>query len=47
MNSCFYAHCMPDGTKYLYPWKDNKINEYGEWEDESEITLAEQIGNAL
>ena len=47
MNSCFYAHLMPDGTKYIYPWKDTKINEYGEWEDDQERTLAQQIGNAL
>ena len=46
-NSCFYAHLMPDGTPYEYPWKDNKINEYGEWEDEQEDTLASRIGNAL
>ena len=28
MNSCMYAHLLPDGSKYEYPWKDNKINEY-------------------
>jgi hypothetical protein len=47
MNSCFYAHFLPDGTKYLYPWKDHKLNEYGEWEDDDESTLADQIGRAL
>jgi len=35
-NSCLYAHLMPDGTPYEYPWKDNRMNEYGEWEDDSE-----------
>ena len=43
-NSCFYAHLMPDGTDYMYPWKDNKINEFGEWEDDTEVTLADRIG---
>lgn len=45
MNSCFYAHSMPDGTPYLYPWKDNKLNEFGEWEDDTETTLADRIGS--
>jgi hypothetical protein len=31
---------MPDGSRYEYPWKDNRLNEYGEWEDDSETTLA-------
>ncbi len=44
-NSCFYSHVMPNGTKYEYPWKDNKINEYGEWEDDYETTLADRIGS--
>jgi hypothetical protein len=44
MNSCFYAHKLMDGSRYEYPWKSNKINEYGEWEDDEESTLAEQIG---
>jgi len=35
-NSCLYAHSNPDGTPYEYPWKDNRMNEYGEWEDDSE-----------
>lgn len=47
MNSCHYTHLLPDGTKYVYPWKDNKINEYGEWEDDQDRTLADRIGNAL
>lgn len=34
MNSCLYRHALPDGTIYTYPWRDNKINEYGEWEDD-------------
>lgn len=45
MNSCLYAHIMQDGTEYEYPWKDNKLNEYGEWEDDSEVTLADRFGN--
>ena len=45
MNSCFYAHLLPDGSKYEYPWKNNRLNEYGEWEDDTETTLAERIGN--
>jgi hypothetical protein len=45
MNSCFYAHLLPDGSAYTYPWKDNKINEYGEWEDDTEINLADRFGN--
>lgn len=36
---------MQDGTEYEYPWKDNKLNEYGEWEDDSEVTLADRFGN--
>ena len=35
---------MPDGGEYEYPWKDNKINELGEWEDDTETTLADRIG---
>lgn len=47
-NSCFYAHNLPDGTKYVYPYKASKINANGEWEDdEEEITLANRIGNGL
>jgi E3 ubiquitin-protein ligase makorin len=26
-NSCNYAHVLPDGTAYEYPWKDIKLNE--------------------
>mmetsp|Transcript_1852 Transcript_1852/g.1769 ORF Transcript_1852/g.1769 Transcript_1852/m.1769 type:complete len:85 (+) Transcript_1852:1589-1843(+) len=44
MNSCFYAHFLPDGSRYEYPWKENKINEDGEWEDDSDLTLAARIG---
>ena len=44
-NSCNYAHELPDGTPYEYPWKDNKLNEYGEWEDDTETTLADRIGH--
>lgn len=44
MNSCLYAHVLPDGSPYVYPWKDNKLNEYGEWEDDAETTLADRIG---
>lgn len=44
MNSCNYSHRLPDGSKYVYPWKDNKINEYGEWEDDEELTLAQRFG---
>jgi hypothetical protein len=44
MNSCLYAHLLPNGTLYEYPWKDNKINEHGEWEDDYEPTLAERFG---
>lgn len=44
-NSCFYAHLMPDGRSYEYPWKDNKINQFGEWEDDHEVTLADRIGS--
>jgi len=44
MNSCLYAHLTPDGSRYEYPWKDNIMNEYGEWEDDHEPTLAERIG---
>ena len=44
MNSCLYAHLLPDGTPFEYAWKDNKINEYGEWEDDYEPTLAERFG---
>lgn len=47
MNSCHYRHALPDGTIYVYPWRDNKINEFGEWEDDYESTLAQSIGNAL
>ena len=43
MNSCLYAHYLMDGTAYEYPWKDNKMNEYGEWEDDHEITLADRF----
>jgi hypothetical protein len=43
MNSCFYAHEI-GGVKYLYPYKENKINEYGEWENDEEQTLADRIG---
>ena len=45
MNSCMYAHKLPNGTDYEYPWRDNKINEDGEWEDDYEPTLAERFGN--
>jgi len=45
MNSCFYAHYLPDGSTYQYPWKDNKINEFGEWEDDRDMTLADRFGN--
>lgn len=45
MNSCLYAHLLPNGTPYEYPWKENKINELGEWEDDIEPTLAERFGN--
>ncbi len=44
-NSCNYAHALPDGTIYEYPWKDIKLNEQGEWEDDYELTLAERFGN--
>lgn len=43
MNSCLYAHEI-NGAKYEYPFRDNKINEFGEWEDDKELTLAERIG---
>ena len=45
MNSCFYAHLLADGTPYVYAWKDNKLNEYGEWEDDTETTLADRFGD--
>lgn len=45
MNSCNYSHRLPDGTIYEYPWKDIKLNEMGEWEDDQELTLAERFGN--
>jgi E3 ubiquitin-protein ligase makorin len=45
MNSCNYSHRLPDGTVYEYPWKDVKLNEMGEWEDDHELTLAERFGN--
>ena len=44
-NSCNYAHILPDGTIYEYPWRDIKLNEQGEWEDDYEPTLAERFGN--
>ncbi len=44
-NSCNYAHILPDGTVYEYPWRDIKLNEQGEWEDDYEPTLAERFGN--
>ncbi len=44
MNSCFYAHLLADGTPYEYPWKDNKLNDEGRWEDDGEMTLADRIG---
>jgi len=45
MNSCNYTHKLPDGTLYEYPWKDVKLNEQGEWEDDRDLTLAERFGN--
>ena len=45
LNSCNYAHLLPNGTPYEYPWRDIKINEDGEWEDDVEPTLAERFGN--
>lgn len=45
MNSCLYAHLLSNGTPYEYPWKDTKLNENGEWEDDIEPTLAERFGN--
>lgn len=44
-NSCNYAHLMHDSSPYQYPLKDNKMNEFGEWEDDYESTLADRIGN--
>lgn len=41
-NSCNYAHVMPDGCVYEYPWTDIKIIE-GEWVNEREPTLADRI----
>jgi len=43
MNSCMYSHELMDGSKYEYPWKENKINEMGEWEDDYQGTLAESL----
>lgn len=45
MNSCLYAHNLPNGMHYEYPWKDTKLNEQGQWEDDRELTLAERLGN--
>ena len=45
MNSCLYAHLLPSGTPYEYPWKENKLNEQGEWVEDYEPTLAERFGN--
>ena len=45
MNSCLYAHLLPNGTPYEYPWKDTKLNENGEWEDDIEPTLAQRLGS--
>jgi hypothetical protein len=45
MNSCLYAHLLSNGQQYEYPWRDTKINENGEWEDDYEPTLAERFGN--
>jgi len=43
-NSCLYAHLSPDGTLYEYPWETKVMNDYGEWEDDSDQTLAQRIG---
>jgi hypothetical protein len=45
MNSCLYAHKLHNGTVYEYPWRDLKLTEKGEWEDDVEPTLAERFGN--
>ena len=45
MNSCLYAHLLPNGTPDEYPWKDTKLNENGEWEDDIEPTLAQRFGS--
>lgn len=44
MNSCLYAHILPTGEVYEYPWKDIKMNIHGEWEDDRDLTLAERFG---
>jgi hypothetical protein len=45
MNSCLYAHKLPNGKPFEYPWKDIKLNEYGEWQNDRELTLAERFGD--
>ena len=45
MNSCLYAHLLPNGNAYEYPWRDIKLNDKGEWEDDIEPTLAQRIGS--
>ena len=36
---------LQNGEIYEYPWKDIKMNQYGEWEDDRELTLAERFGD--
>lgn len=42
LNSCKYSHLLKNGTKYEYPWTENKIID-GSWQDDVEPTLAERL----
>jgi hypothetical protein len=48
LNSCLYAHRLPNGDYYEYPFADDfKYNEHGEQIEEVEPTLADQFGSLL
>ena len=44
-NSCNYAHRLPNGDLYEYPWMDDRrYTTDGEWVQDDEPTLAERMG---
>jgi hypothetical protein len=45
LNSCNYAHILPSGEHYEYPWLDDRrFTTDGEWIMDDEPTLAERMG---
>ena len=46
LNSCMYSHILPNGEYFEYERRDDyKYDEYGEQLEDSEVTLADRLGN--